>query len=1268
MCRHILSILAYTFQLILSNALLHNRGTTAFQFARRAPDVIFLTSQFSLDSRPGDGRHSSLPSFSCSTDLHVVYETSLLKGGVQRSLGFVQSLEECAGSCCSDEEGCSVAVYCLHSHQCSAVSCSRDVPCSLIESVTHEAGDAQDKPCQVLRVLPQDDATPHTPLSRMKNLKPKRSSDVSPVSHRSDNTNKASSSDKLDTNTDQSRGSTHHSDGTENVAHKPLAASFGTAVGSGIPSSSSRSDSIDESSVREPPKFALPLTDTKHSNSPANFKKKPTTVEFHAPEANIKTNSTDHREDDKSVETGASIPSVSRDASDFVPHVCEIGLPDCSVNEFCEGYGGRRRDGLCRCIEGYMRNQDTHICESKDGGGAQGAAAGAAGIGSASSTSGSSAASPSGLSAASPNGLSAGTISGSVSGSGSGADSGSSTDNISGSVADSTDGSGTDNTITISAGSMTSNTTAAGNSSSPYVPRVLDVGVTNKTVRLPAGKTIYDQEVTLSAYVIGECPGCQYEWSLIQGPDTVSAGSLTEPHSQTAMLANLVPGTYLFSVKVSQPGDTDPSGVNRPAALGSTVANLTVLKAPQSNKPPEVTIVPPRQKVTLPTTAVILDGSGSVDDNTESSKLDFRWEIVSGPLDYSLEKQVGQTLTLQNLLPGNYTIMLRVKDAEGLEGKSTAVVEVVQEKDYPPSANAGGDQIIYLPQTETLVNGNASSDDHGIVEWEWTKGSDVDGLAVDMQDTRTPILKLSGLEEGHYQFVLKVIDGSGQSDSSAVNIYVHTPDVTALVADAGPDITVSLPVVNVTLDGSNSKGVLPTTNVSWTQVSGPSTAKLLPYSTEDRLKVNATGLTRGIYVFQLQLVNDDKARVTADTTTVTIKQEHNLQPKANGGGDFSVMLPVSLVQVNGSSSTDDVGIVKWRWERLPRSLAAGQVLGQSASSPVLMLTGLVEGQYQWKLTVWDDQGASDSDTVSFIVKSGPHHKDLVAVVLGAGIESVSAAQLSNLLQALKMVLRTGHTLQLIDFSGVPYTGECSAVILGYDSGAATPDASTTSSTGGGGGSPYVGEVVEGVRLAAMLQSGVKAATASAAADVFEVSILAIHPVVCQNNCSGHGECDQARRECVCRSWWMESFWRRHFGDAAPNCDWSVIYVFVSSVAIGSLVVIVLWVVITLLVRRRRRGGGDLKRGRNKRWGCFGGESGTSSGGHRRRGGPNGLSRYMLLEEDGFKMRSRSSLLDSSSDSGSDAEVLFDSRGKTRHKGSDKRKNGLLKPPAGRLRT
>lgn len=95
--------------------------------------------------------------------------------------------------------------------------------------------------------------------------------------------------------------------------------------------------------------------------------------------------------------------------------------------------------------------------------------------------------------------------------------------------------------------------------------------------------------------------------------------------------------------------------------------------------------------------------------------------------------------------------------------------------DYPPSANAGQNVIIYLPQNTLTLNGNLSTDDRGIASWEWTKSPSDQNKAVDMQNTRTPYLQLSNLEEGMYTFVLKVTDDSEQSSTAEVHVFVKPP-------------------------------------------------------------------------------------------------------------------------------------------------------------------------------------------------------------------------------------------------------------------------------------------------------------------------------------------------------------------------------------------------------------------------------------------------------------------------------------------------------------
>ena len=51
--------------------------------------------------------------------------------------------------------------------------------------------------------------------------------------------------------------------------------------------------------------------------------------------------------------------------------------------------------------------------------------------------------------------------------------------------------------------------------------------------------------------------------------------------------------------------------------------------------------------------------------------------------------------------------------------------------DYPPTADAGSNVVLSLPQKSVTLYGNSSTDDKKIVSYEWTRTSD-DHLAVDM--------------------------------------------------------------------------------------------------------------------------------------------------------------------------------------------------------------------------------------------------------------------------------------------------------------------------------------------------------------------------------------------------------------------------------------------------------------------------------------------------------------------------------------------------------
>lgn len=109
---------------------------------------------------------------------------------------------------------------------------------------------------------------------------------------------------------------------------------------------------------------------------------------------------------------------------------------------------------------------------------------------------------------------------------------------------------------------------------------------------------------------------------------------------------------------------------------------------------------------------------------------------------------------------------------QGLEAGfgATARASPRLEKDEPPLSKAGQDVVLRLPVDEVVLDGRESTDDHAIVQYEWTllQGDP----SMDMKVPQSGTLKLSHLQEGAYTFQLTVTDTAGQRSSDNVSVTV----------------------------------------------------------------------------------------------------------------------------------------------------------------------------------------------------------------------------------------------------------------------------------------------------------------------------------------------------------------------------------------------------------------------------------------------------------------------------------------------------------------
>ena len=195
------------------------------------------------------------------------------------------------------------------------------------------------------------------------------------------------------------------------------------------------------------------------------------------------------------------------------------------------------------------------------------------------------------------------------------------------------------------------------------------------------------------------------------------------------------------------------------------------------------------------------------------------------------------------------------------------------------------------------------------------------------------------------------------------------------VAKAGTDISITLPVSTVTLNGAASldaDGQLQ--SFAWTKLAGPSSYAI---NTPDKAATVINNLVEGVYSFKLT-VTDNGGASSFDTIGVNVLPKVMKAPVANAGADTTIKLPTNMIALNGSSSADSDGTIRtYAWKKVvgPTQFTIGN---PAAVSPVI--SNMVLGTYSFQLTITDDDGLTASDLV--VVRVVP--KPLQAPVARAG--------------------------------------------------------------------------------------------------------------------------------------------------------------------------------------------------------------------------------------------------------------------------------------------
>jgi len=432
-------------------------------------------------------------------------------------------------------------------------------------------------------------------------------------------------------------------------------------------------------------------------------------------------------------------------------------------------------------------------------------------------------------------------------------------------------------------------------------------------------------------------------WRKVSGPGSVT---FADASSLTTTATFVDPGDYVLELKVSD------------GQLFST-DTLAITVIPR-NQPPAVE-AGPDQEIELPNSAT-LNGSVSDDALPRGSTVTVNWSVLSGPGNVTFADANAASTTASFSAPGTYILKLTANDTEFTIDDQLTIT--VYPENQPPTANAGEDQTIRLPNVAPL-HGVVSDDGfpHGSTltsTWSFVSGP----AAVSFADASAADTTATFTVQGTYVLRLTAND-SRFTATDDVTITV-LPANEAPVVNAGADRTSAWPGT-VTLLGSVSDDGLPVGSIltaNWSTVSGPGKVTFADLHSPN---TSVTFAAPGVYVLRLSATDSEFS--ASDDMTVSVS-EFNQAPIVNAGPDQLITVP-TCASLAGSATDDGLptgSTLTYRWIKVS---GPGTVNFADASALAPGACFSAAGTYVLRLTA-SDSGLAASDNITITVNTAPH--------------------------------------------------------------------------------------------------------------------------------------------------------------------------------------------------------------------------------------------------------------------------------------------------------
>ncbi|RZK47209.1 MAG: hypothetical protein EOO94_01170 [Pedobacter sp.] len=450
-----------------------------------------------------------------------------------------------------------------------------------------------------------------------------------------------------------------------------------------------------------------------------------------------------------------------------------------------------------------------------------------------------------------------------------------------------------------------------------------------------------------------------YTWSKVSGPGNLK---IVKANEIKAEVEQLLEGVYVFKLLVRDQKDQTHEDEIVVTVNAATPGN----KSPLAKAGNDVTITQPVSEVTL-------DGSASSDP--DGKIVSYKWLMASGPVGAIFTNQNNAITKVQKLVAGEYTFRLLVTDDKGAIHNDDVKVTVnaSRQENAKPVANAGADIKIELPVNKTTLNGSGTDGDGKVTAYKWTQVSGPSKFRI--VKANAPVSQLEDLVEGTYIFRLVVTDDKGATGSDDVMVTVAKKGAgtvaEAPTAQAGDDVTITLPVNKVVLDGtrsSDAKGHI--VSHSWYRLSGPATATIV--SANKGITEIRDFTAAGVYVFRL-FVTNNRGITDIDDVTVVVNPGTNQQPQRDdekpgsgfqvyAGDDQHIQLPTNSTVLAGLVTGGNAVSYKWIKTSGPSRFTL-----VSPNKLTTQLTNLAPGVYKFRLTVTNDRRQTASHDIVITV-------------------------------------------------------------------------------------------------------------------------------------------------------------------------------------------------------------------------------------------------------------------------------------------------------------